>query len=104
MPSPVLAEPYRRGDVDPAVRLALSDWLIRVTVPVIPPEIINLELGAGESAVIALGAAEPNTLLILDDRAARKYAIANGMTVPGTLWLVAEAKRKGIVRVEGGLG
>jgi predicted nucleic acid-binding protein len=65
-----------------------------VAVP-IPTEIVEWDLGPGESAVIAtclhLGGARP----VLDDLAGRKCARSFGLSVVGTVGLVIAAHRLG---------
>jgi predicted nucleic acid-binding protein len=55
------------------------------------------DLGAGETAVIALAEATPQAIAVLDDLAARRCARALGIAVVGTLGLVLLAKRKGLI-------
>lgn len=47
--------------------------------------------------MLALGETHREAVLILDDLAARRYALSLGSEVRGTLWLVAEAKRTGMI-------
>lgn len=54
-------------------------------------------LGDGEREAIALAMEVGAAAIILDDRAARRVAEAAGLNVIGTLGLLLEAKRKGIV-------
>ena len=51
-------------------------------------------LEKGESAVIALGLANPNGLLLLDDAVARAEAHRLSLAVRGTLGILAEAYRQ----------
>jgi predicted nucleic acid-binding protein len=53
-------------------------------------------LGAGESQVIAHGLAGARWV-VLDDRAARRCAVAHGLPVIGSLGVVLRAKRHGVV-------
>jgi len=46
---------------------------------------VIVDLGPGESEVIALGIENPNSLLIIDDQLARKIATLNNLTYTGTL-------------------
>ncbi len=63
----------------------------------ISPFILAWDLGAGESAVIALTAERPEAIAVLDDLAARRCAQALGLKIVGTLGLVLMAKRAGII-------
>ena len=55
------------------------------------------DLGAGESAVISLASANPVSIAVLDDLAARRCAQAIDLKIIGTLGLVLMAKRAGII-------
>jgi predicted nucleic acid-binding protein len=52
---------------------------------------------AGESSVLALGLAHPNTEVIIDDLAGRKCADSLDIPVRGTLGLVLAAKKRGVI-------
>ena len=51
-------------------------------------------LGSGEKEVLALGLEAPDHLLVLDDRAARRYAIAVGLELTGTVGILLLAKER----------
>jgi predicted nucleic acid-binding protein len=54
-------------------------------------------LDAGEEAVIAWALSRPGTLAILDDERGRRAAMALGIPVIGTLGVVLNAKRLGVI-------
>jgi predicted nucleic acid-binding protein len=54
-------------------------------------------LGAGEREAIALAVAINAEAIVLDDLPARRAAEAAGLSVVGTLGLLLEAKRKGVL-------
>lgn len=54
-------------------------------------------LGPGETAVLALGLERPGTVVVLDDRLARRTAEALGIPLTGTLGVLIDAKRQGLV-------
>ena len=54
-------------------------------------------LGRGEKEVLGLGLETPDHLLVLDDRAARRYAIAVGLEVTGTVGVLLVAKERGLL-------
>ena len=54
-------------------------------------------LGAGEKEVLGLGLETPDHLLVLDDRAARRYALAVGLEVTGTMGILLLAKERGFL-------
>lgn len=61
-----------------------------------PPEmVLRKELGAGETAVIALAVKTKADLVILDDLAARNVAAELGLNVTGTLGVLLAAHKKG---------
>lgn len=53
--------------------------------------------GRGEIEVIALGLESKERILILDDNKARRFALAIGLEIVGTLGLLALAKKRGLV-------
>ncbi len=54
-------------------------------------------LHAGEIEVIKLGVIYPDSLLILDDNAAKNTAKALGLKVTGTLGILIQAKEKKLI-------
>ena len=54
-------------------------------------------LGDGEKEVLALGLETQDSLLLLDDRDARRYARTLGLEITGTLGLLLRAKERGIL-------
>ena len=75
--------------------IADAGWIERAPAVAIPDEVVEWDLGPGESAVIAtclhLDGARP----VLDDLAGRKCARAFGLRVIGTVGLVIGAHRQG---------
>jgi predicted nucleic acid-binding protein len=97
-PSAVVEEIRAKGP-DDAVLAALqaTSWISVVPPLPIPSEIQAKDLGAGESAVLAWCHAHPGTIAVLDDRRARELAESLRIPVIGTLGIVLQAKRKGII-------
>jgi predicted nucleic acid-binding protein len=96
VPSSVLDEVTASQHSDRASRsVAEAEWLERAPAISIPAEIIEWDVGPGESAVIEtcrrLGGARP----VLDDLAGRKCARAFGLRVIGTAGLVIAAQQLG---------
>ncbi|MCF8336252.1 MAG: DUF3368 domain-containing protein [Bacteroidales bacterium] len=58
---------------------------------------IENHLDAGEASAIALAIEYEDTLLILDDLRARKYAKQLDITVTGTLGVINKAKENGLI-------
>jgi predicted nucleic acid-binding protein len=64
-----------------------------------PPEmVLRKELGAGETAAIALALRIKADLVILDDLAARNVAAELELKVTGTLGILLAAHKKGILK------
>lgn len=72
-----------------------SAWLKTVEDP--PEMILRKELGAGETAVIAIASRIQAELVILDDLAARNVAVELGLNITGTLGVLLAAHQKGIL-------
>jgi predicted nucleic acid-binding protein len=68
-----------------------------VSVPTIHPVVAAWDLGTGESEVLSWAVANPEATALLDDRAARRCAAALNIPTRGTLHVVIEAKRSGVV-------
>ena len=69
-----------------------ASWIETVDDP--PEMVLRKELGAGETAVIALAVKIGADLVILDDLAARNVAIELGLNVTGTLGILLAAYKK----------
>jgi predicted nucleic acid-binding protein len=52
---------------------------------------LNTKLGLGESSSIVLAAETPNSLVIIDEKKARKYALNIGLNVIGTVGIIRKA-------------
>lgn len=99
VPRPVAEEIRVGGAADAAERaLDSTPWLTVVEVPMMPPIIQAWDLGEGESSVLAWAHANPGTLAILDDLAARRCAATLRIPVRGTLGLVLVAKQRGRIK------
>jgi len=63
------------------------------------PEYLNLivDLGPGESEVLAIATNHPLALVILDDRLGRRIAETLGFRLTGTAGVLLRAKEKGII-------
>ncbi len=84
---------------DPAVAWlktpSISDHI--VDVPTAPPFLAQWDLGAGETAVLSLALADDGAVVVLDDLAARKFALTFQMPLLGTLGLLIRAKNAGFI-------
>ena len=95
----LLFEAYRPVVTTPTVAqefgVKLPDWVsiqAPSSMPNFPPSI-----DPGEASAIALALETPNCVLIVDERAARNYAIRLGLEITGTLGVVVKAKLKGAI-------
>lgn len=66
-----------------------------VDAPPAEPFLSQWDLGAGETAVLSLGLFDHGSAVILDDLAARKFALAFNLPLLGTLGLLIRAKKAG---------
>jgi predicted nucleic acid-binding protein len=76
---------------------ALFDAPWMETVPDPAEAVFRKELGAGETAALALAKTMGADLILLDDLAARRVAFGLGLRVSGTLGVLAAAAQRGIV-------
>ena len=81
----------------PLPELAGLSWV--TTRPVDARRLTSLpgQLGRGEKEVLALGLEAAASLLVLDDRDARRHAIAMGLEITGTVGLLLLAKERGVL-------
>ena len=92
----VLAGRSRGLDLPDISRL---DW---VTIrPPASPKVLRLatDLGPGEAEVLALALETTESMVVLDDALARRAAMMLGIRLTGTLGVLLEAKRGGLLRV-----
>ena len=98
IPGSVAQEIQRRGADDFTVQaIEKASWLTVIEAPPIADTIRAWDLGEGESTVLAWGHANPGTLIIIDDLAARRCAATHGIPVRGTLGLILSAKKRGLI-------
>jgi predicted nucleic acid-binding protein len=96
VPSAVLDEVTLSSHADRAARsIAEAGWIERGEPVSIPAEVIEWDLGPGESAVIATCLQLRGARPVLDDLAGRKCARSSGLLVVGTVGLVIAAHREG---------
>jgi predicted nucleic acid-binding protein len=98
VPTRVVIEVDAKGGGDSASQaLEAASWLRRIDAGEVPATIAAWNLGAGESAVLAVASSMPGAHVILDDREARRCAAALGVPAFGTIGVVLRAKRVGAV-------
>lgn len=84
-----LAAPQEFGQLFP------GEWLRVVDDLPLSPEIVEWDLGAGESQVLAFANENPGWEAALDDLDARRCADSLGIPLTGTLGVILRAKREG---------
>jgi predicted nucleic acid-binding protein len=87
------------GPADDPMRLALpaQSWLrLAKLEPALSP-VSALQLGSGEAEAIEFARRNPGWDLLVDDRAARRAASALGITVLGTLTVIAIAADRQLI-------
>ncbi len=94
-----VAREIAAGPVEDPARV----WIEKDGIPCIsadlsvPARIAALNLGAGESAVLAHAQHHPGSEAILDDLAARRAAAALSIPTRGTLSIILTAKQRGLI-------
>jgi len=100
---PVVFSEMQQPNTPPAVRqwaTALPDW-----VAVQTPKAVNLvlDVDAGELEAICLAREIQADAVLMDDRAGRNAALRCGLAVVGTLGLLEQASRRGLLDLPGTL-
>ncbi|MBP7560460.1 MAG: DUF3368 domain-containing protein [Armatimonadetes bacterium] len=96
--SQVVADEILRGPAeDPAARLVASGAIAIVDAPPPPAFLVGWDLGPGETSVLALASMEPSSIAVIDDAAARRCANSLGVPTRGTLSVLVQAKRAGLL-------
>ena len=73
------------------------DWITVRQPIIIPATLLTHDLGPGETEVISLALEARDPVVILDDGLARRVAEAHGIRLTGTLGILIDAKRKGLI-------
>jgi len=99
IPRAVVAEIGVGPTDDPTIKWLSSASTNRhiVDVPSTPPFLAQWDLGAGETAVLSLALEDEGAAVILDDLAARKFAMTFDLPLLGTLGLLIRAKHQGMI-------
>jgi predicted nucleic acid-binding protein len=80
----------------------LPDWITVVPVKnTLLQTAIQSDLHAGEASAIALALENPDSLVVLDDKKARRYAANLGLAITGTMGIVVSAAESGILKDAG---
>jgi predicted nucleic acid-binding protein len=102
VPADVAAE-VAAGPPDEARAIVEVGGLRIVSTPPPPGAVAEWDLGAGETAVLALCLTEPGWTAILDDEAARRCARSLSVPVRGTLAVVILARHRGLTSSAAGV-
>jgi predicted nucleic acid-binding protein len=98
VPAAVFGEVTASAHCDRASRaVEAANWIERADARTLPTSVIEWDLGAGESEVIALACERRSTRVVIDDLAARKCGLSHGLDVIGTIGVVVAAERKGLI-------
>jgi predicted nucleic acid-binding protein len=98
----ILREIYGSIIITPEVmkeyRAPLPEWIVTEEVKDTRRiALFDKFLGLGEASAIALAMETKNSLLIVDDRRARQYALDLGLEIIGTLGLLIKAYENGLI-------
>jgi predicted nucleic acid-binding protein len=99
IPAAVRSEILAGPDLDSAkawIKSAYGSAHVMPEVP-LPTEILAWDLGAGETAVLALASTRTSSVCVLDDLAARNCAAVFQIPVIGTLGILLKAKVGGLI-------
>ena len=99
VPCEVAEEFARLAKVQPRFAgLVLPDWIEISSAPLpSPPEVIQADLDAGESAAIALCLEQHADALLIDESAGRAVANQLGLRVVGIVGILIDAKNDGLI-------
>jgi predicted nucleic acid-binding protein len=98
VPAAVFREVTASSHCDRASRaVEAAAWIERANARSLPQSVVEWDLGAGESEVIALATERRSTRVVIDDLAGRKCGLSHGLDVIGTIGVVVAAHRKGLV-------
>jgi predicted nucleic acid-binding protein len=77
---------------------ATTKWAMRKSIPILKSLQVIPDLGLGEAGAISLALENPGgSLLLLDDKLARRIANLNRLKVTGTAGVLLKAKEKGLI-------
>lgn len=99
IPEAVWREVTETGVGRPGAReLTSTSWTTRVTIDPPPDRLLLEELGDGEAEAITLAVRREASLLLMDDRRARRVAeLAYRLQVKGVAGVLVAAKRRGLI-------
>jgi len=91
-----LAKP---GTDSQRIEAAIDDGWLRTFIPDVASEPLSPSLGAGESDSIRFAMQSPDeSLLVIDDRLARRFALKQGINIVGTVRILDLAEQRGLLK------
>lgn len=90
-------EVYQEITAKDGISLDLTKNFIRGIALDIPTSIASWDIGKGESAVLSFALRNPGYWAVIDDREARRCAVALGCRHTGTVGIIVLAKKRGII-------
>lgn len=98
----LLHKVYGKISTTPDIEMEYSDplpkWIeIANVTDKYKQQLLEMQIGKGESSAIALALETPYSTIILDDYKARKIAEHLGLTYTGTIGVIIKAKLMGII-------
>ncbi len=96
VPQTVLAEVNAGPAHDPA-RLLLANPPFSIVNVVPSPMILAWDLGDGETSVLSYAATQPGWKAVVDDGAARRWALTFAIPLLGTLSVILRARQAGLI-------
>ena len=97
IPEEVKNEFLATGEIAREQALKNAPWITTVTLITPLGELARLGIHRGEAAVFALAEERGTRLVILDDKEARRYAKRIGLPLTGTVGILLEAKKSGLI-------
>jgi predicted nucleic acid-binding protein len=91
-----VADEIAAGPDDLARQALLAKSFSSIEVQALP-EILAWDLGSGETAVLSYALINQGWIAVIDDRAARKCARSFSIPYKGTLAIILQAKKMGII-------
>ncbi len=99
MPAAVWKEVMIDSSLPGASEILAATWLEHATAQLWPDVLLKAELGPGESEAILLAVELGGSMVLLDERKARRIArVVYHLPVRGTIGTLAAAKRAGLVK------
>jgi predicted nucleic acid-binding protein len=97
----ILRELYQKMIITPEIAAefgeTVPEWIHVQAADPLKIRMLRNDIELGEASAIALAIETPGSLLILDDKKARRVAEDLGLNLTGTLGVIAKAYRTGLI-------